>query len=80
MLRKIMKLIKMLIPVTLGVFIGSSVEQWDTYRAHPEIYMTYSAPWYTQILADALLLAVIVLLEAALYLLLKYFDKKRRQQ
>ena len=77
MLRKLMDFIKIMIPVTLGVFVGSSVEQWETFRAHPEIYMVHSAPWYYQILSDALLTVVILLLEVALYQLLKRFDKKR---
>lgn len=68
-----------LMPCTVGVFIGSAVERWLDYRNHPGLYEMNSAPWYTQILANALLTAVILLLEVALYLLLRHVAKKREE-
>lgn len=68
-----------LMPCTVGVFIGSAVERWMDYRNHPGLYEMNSAPWYTQILANAVLTALLLLLEAALYLLFRRVAKKREE-
>lgn len=34
----------------VGVFLGKSVYTYYDYTAHPGLYETWSAPWYTGIL------------------------------
>ena len=36
----------------VGVFLGKSVYTYYDYTAHPGLYETWSAPWYTGILRD----------------------------
>lgn len=42
----------------VGVFLGKSVYTYYDYTAHPGLYETWSAPWYTGILRDGVIAAV----------------------
>ncbi len=46
----------------VGSFLGTSAVRIWEYCKRPELYAMQSAPWYTQILFNALTTAVIVLL------------------
>ncbi len=75
MIRKVkFFLAHILMPCTVGVFIGSAVERWLDYRNHPGLYEISSAPWYTQILFNGLITLGILLLEQILFLLFRRWD------
>ena len=44
----------------VGVFLGKSVYTYYDYTAHPGLYETWSAPWYTGILRDGVIAAVLI--------------------
>ena len=44
----------------VGVFLGKSVYTYYDYTAHPGLYETWSAPWYTGILRDGVISAVLI--------------------
>lgn len=76
MLRKLKRLMELLLGVTAGVWLGIAIWQWVEYGLHPEQYVWNSAPWYTQLLVISGLMGALLLLEAALYWLIRHRIKK----
>ena len=58
--------VKRVINIAIGVSVGSLFGRglWVIvdYNAHPDLYASYSAPWYTRIIVALILLDVIALL------------------
>ncbi len=44
----------------VGVFLGRSIYTYYDYTAHSGLYETWSAPWYTGILRDGVIAAVLI--------------------
>lgn len=44
----------------VGVFLGKNVYTYYDYTVHPGLYETWSAPWYTGILRDGVIAAVLI--------------------
>ena len=62
MKEKVQKIIKIVLGIALGVFIGRSLWLRQDGRARPELYAANSAPWYTPLLLEGAILAGIFLL------------------
>ena len=58
-----------------GQFIGRAIVQYIAYRKHPDIYFSYSAPWYTGILVNAAFSGVVIGIAVVVKVILK--RKKR---
>lgn len=43
----------------IGVLIGSGIWKYWDYKKHPEIYALNSAPWYTGLLLNGIVMLVI---------------------
>lgn len=72
-MKKINNLLNIIIGAFVGVFIGHGVYVFWDYKTHPEIYVSYSAPWYTSILVYGIFTVVVVLIALAI----KWFIRKR---
>lgn len=72
-MKKINSLINIFAGSIFGVYVGRCIYDYWFYRTHPEIYMFFSAPWYTDILLHGAV-AVIAILPL---LIAKFFVKKR---
>lgn len=49
---KIRKLVKVVLGLALGVFVGRSLWLRQDVMSHPELYEANSAPWYTPLLLE----------------------------
>lgn len=59
---KIRKAVKIVLGLALGVFIGRSLWLRQDVRTHPELYAANSAPWYTPLLVEGLILLAVFLI------------------
>ena len=51
---------------------------YNDFTRHPDLYATYSAPWYTSIIVTAAITAVMVVITAIIYLAVGRIVKKRK--
>jgi len=81
MLKKINHIMNIIIGVTIGVFIGSSLYDWWHFNTYPEMYAFYSAPWYTGVLVHGFLALIVLLVTFTIKLLIsKQLKKQNKNQ
>lgn len=49
--RSLSRLLNLFLGCFWGCFLGTCLFRYLDYRARPELYLFYSAPWYTGLLA-----------------------------
>ena len=72
----------------VGVFLGRSIYTYYDYTAHPGVYETWSAPWYTGILRDGVIAAVLLvgtlavrwIIRRKMKMLIKYKEDEKQWQ
>ena len=72
MLKRINRLLTIITGTSVGVFLGHGLSIYWHHRNYPDLYRTYSAPWYTSIL----LYGVILLIVLAVCLIAKVILRK----
>ena len=60
MLRKLNCCLNIVIGSFIGVFIGFGIYKFWHFKIYPNLYAMQSAPWYTELLLDGALVAVLV--------------------
>ena len=60
MLRKLNCFLNIVIGSFIGVFIGYGIYKFWHFKTYPNLYAMQSAPWYTELLLDGALVAVLV--------------------
>ena len=60
MLRKLNCFLNIVIGSFIGVFIGFGIYKFWNFKTYPNLYAMQSAPWYTELLLDGALVAVLV--------------------
>ena len=60
MLRKLNCFLNIVIGSFIGVFIGFGIYKFWHFKTYPNLYAMQSAPWYTELLLDGTLVAVLV--------------------
>ena len=60
MLRKLNCFLNIVIGSFIGVFIGFGIYEFWHFKTYPNLYVMQSAPWYTELLLDGALVAVVV--------------------
>ena len=60
MLRKLNCFLNIVIGSFIGVFIGYGIYKFWHFKTYPNLYVMQSAPWYTELLLDGALVAVLV--------------------
>lgn len=60
MLRKLNCFLNIVIGSSIGVFIGFGIYKFWHFKTYPNLYAIQSAPWYTELLLDGALMAVVV--------------------
>ena len=53
---------------------------YNDFIRHPELYASYSAPWYTGIIATVTITAVLVAIILTVYFIIGNFIKKRKNK
>ena len=60
MLRKLNCFLNIVIGSFIGIFIGYGIYKFWHFKTYPNLYAMQSAPWYTELLLDGALVAVLV--------------------
>ncbi len=58
--RKLNCFLNIVIGSFIGVFIGFGIYKFWHFKTYPNLYAMQSAPWYTELLLDGALVAVLV--------------------
>lgn len=75
---KIKKILNGIMGVCLGYYVGHCIfVLWNHYR-HPEFYGMQSAPWYTSLWVNGLMLLAVLLVCTMIKLILKHMEKKKK--
>ena len=61
-MKKLNQILNYIIGAFIGTFIGHALYTYWDYCTHPEVYMIYSAPWYTAVLVNGLGAGIIILI------------------
>lgn len=70
-MKKIYEILKAIIWINIGVFVGNSICEYS-YRTHyPDIFIAQSAPWYTSILVHSIITIVITIFIAIIMFVIK---------
>ncbi len=62
MLKRIYDILRVALWCAVGFFVGTSLYVVFDHIAHPDLYAMASAPWYSAIIVNALLSAVVIAL------------------
>ena len=60
MLRKLNCLLNIVIGSFIGVFIGFGIYKFWHFKTYLNLYVMQSAPWYTELLLDGVLVTAVV--------------------
>jgi len=75
MLRKLNCFLNIVIGSFIGVFIGFGIYKFWHFKTYPNLYAIQSAPWYTELLLDGALVAVVVVVCIILKLIIRKNSK-----
>lgn len=75
MLRKLNCFLNIVIGSSIGVFIGFGIYKFWHFKTYPNLYAIQSAPWYTELLLDGALVAVVVVVCIILKLIIRKKSK-----
>ena len=75
MLRKLNCFLNIVIGSFIGVFIGFGIYKFWHFKTYPNLYAMQSAPWYTELLLDGALVAVVVVVCIILKLIIRKNSK-----
>ena len=71
MLRKLNCFLNIVIGSSIGVFIGFGIYKFWHFKTYPNLYAIQSAPWYTELLLDGALVAVVMVVCIILKLIIR---------
>ena len=75
MLRKLNCFFNIVIGSVIGVFIGFGIYKFWHFKTYPNLYAIQSAPWYTELLLDGALVAVVMVVCIILKLIIRKKSK-----
>ncbi len=79
MLKRLYDILSIALWCAVGVFISTSLYVVFDYIAHPNLYAMASAPWYSAIIVNALLMAGVIALLLIARLFIKCRLKRKKQ-
>ena len=69
-----------LIFILLGACAFRSFAIYNDFIRHPELYATYSTPWYTSVIVTVVITILLVVIISIIYFLIGYIIKKRNNK
>lgn len=66
------RVLNIVIGASVGCLIGRVLWIVVDYNAHPDLYASYSAPWYTQIIVSLVFWGIAILLEVIALLFVRH--------
>ena len=77
-MKRLNSIINSVMAAFLGVFIGHSAYVFRNYKTHPELYAMQSAPWYTSLWVDGLIVLAAVLVCTLLKIFGNHMEKTKK--
>ena len=76
-MKRLQKFLIVIISLLLGACAFRSFAIYNDFTRHPELYATYSAPWYTSIIVTVVITLVLIAIITVIYFIVGYINKKR---
>lgn len=70
-MKRVYNILKIVLWVSVGVFVGSSIYKYYDYKTHLDLYAMTSAPWYLSIEINALFTLIIIVVVSGLMWIVK---------
>lgn len=68
----IKRILNIITGVSVGCYIGGVLWVIVDYKMHPDVYASYSAPWYTPIIAASIFWGIVILIEVIALLFVRH--------
>lgn len=66
------RILNIITGVSVGCCIGRVLWVFVDYKIHPDLYASYSAPWYTPIIVTSIFWGIVILLEVIALLFVRH--------
>ena len=77
-MRMVKKILNVIMGLCLGYYVGHCIfVLWNHYR-HPEYYGMKSAPWYTSLWVDGLIILIVLLICTMAKIVLNHIEKRKK--
>ena len=70
-MKNLLSAIKFLIVFLLAACSFRSFAIYNDFKRHPDLYASYSAPWYTDIVVTVIITTFLIAISVAAYLIIK---------
>lgn len=74
------KFLKLFIFAQLGACVGRVLQKYLDFVNNPELYASYSAPWYKGVALSVILTAIMVTITTIVYFVVGHILKKRKHE
>lgn len=74
------KLLLVLVFLLSGACAFRSFTIYNDFTRHPDLYATYSAPWYSSFILTVVITLVLIAIITVVYLIIGYIIKKRKNK
>lgn len=79
-MEKLNRILNIIIGAFVGVYVGHAIYVIWNFITHPQLYIAYSAPWYTSILVYGFFTLVVLLICIAIKAIIKHALKRKTNQ
>ena len=76
-MKRLQKFLIITISLLLGACAFRSFAIYNDFTRHPDLYATYSSPWYSSIIVTIAITLVLIATITVIYFIVGYINKKR---
>ena len=79
-MERLRRFLVVLIFILLGACAFRSFAIYNDFTRHPDLYATYSAPWYASIIVTVVITLVLIAIITVIYFIVGYINNKRNNK
>lgn len=79
-MKRLRRFLIVLIFLLLGVCAFRSFAIYNDFTSHPDLYATYSAPWYASIIVTVVITLVLIVIITIIYFVIGCINKNRNNK
>lgn len=79
-MKRLRRFLVVLIFLLLVACAFRSFAIYNDFRRHPDLYATYSAPWYSSIVLTVVVTLILIAIITVNYFIVGYINKKRNNK
>ena len=79
-MKRLQKFLLVLIFLLLGACTFRSFAIYNDFTRHPDLYATYSTPWYSSIILTVFITLLLITIITMFYFILGFIIKKRKNK